>query len=241
MTNDQAKFILCAYRAGGQDAGDPHFAPALEQARRDPALGQWLEREQALDAVTGERLRTVPPPAGLRDSILAGAQLDRPRPWWRQPAWLAAAAAVVLLAAAGLWRTAPGRPLEVDRLIRLAEQDVLVTHRTLAPETPGAVNAWLSDPAHSLRAGLPLTPTDLQADRCRIVQVAGIELFEVCFKRDVWYHIYIARRDHIEPGAPAEILFREQGRLATATWADARYVYVLATEAGLPALRQILD
>jgi len=36
MNNQEAKFILAAYRPGGQDASDPLFAEALEQVRRDP-------------------------------------------------------------------------------------------------------------------------------------------------------------------------------------------------------------
>ena len=47
MTNQEAKFTLSAYRANGQDAGDPAFAEALAQAKQDPALGAWLARAQA--------------------------------------------------------------------------------------------------------------------------------------------------------------------------------------------------
>src|SRR5258706_136048 len=42
MNNQEAKLILQAYRCGGQDASDPLFAEALEQARRDPELAKLV-------------------------------------------------------------------------------------------------------------------------------------------------------------------------------------------------------
>ena len=50
MNNEEAKLILQAYRPGGQDANDPRFREALEQARRDPELARWFANEQALDS-----------------------------------------------------------------------------------------------------------------------------------------------------------------------------------------------
>ncbi|MGH7997549.1 MAG: hypothetical protein ACREFX_14475, partial [Opitutaceae bacterium] len=96
MNNDEAKFILGGYRPGGRDAGDAAFAEALDQARRDPSLAAWLERSQAFDRAISERLKTVAPPADLRQAILAGGRLSRgSRPRRRSrslPVWLALAA-----------------------------------------------------------------------------------------------------------------------------------------------------
>ena len=49
MNNDTAKEILSAYRPDGQDAADPCFKEALEQAQRDPDLRAWFERERLRD------------------------------------------------------------------------------------------------------------------------------------------------------------------------------------------------
>ena len=49
MKNQEAKFILGAYRPDGQDAGDPVFAEALSQAERDPDLRTWFERGRKFD------------------------------------------------------------------------------------------------------------------------------------------------------------------------------------------------
>lgn len=55
MDNREARFVLNAYRPGGQDAGDPRFAEALEQARRDPVLERWFSESLAFDAAMAER------------------------------------------------------------------------------------------------------------------------------------------------------------------------------------------
>ncbi len=97
MDNEQAKFILRAYRPGGQDAQDPMFAEALEQARRDPELGRWFAQETALDAAIGERARAIRVPSDLKAAILAGHKIIQPVRWWQRRIHPAAAAATVLL------------------------------------------------------------------------------------------------------------------------------------------------
>ena len=77
MDNREAKFILNAYRPGGQDASDPRFAEALEQARRDPVLERWLSEAIAFDAAMTDKLRATEVPPDLRESILAGIKVSR--------------------------------------------------------------------------------------------------------------------------------------------------------------------
>src|SRR5215470_6851095 len=81
MDNREAKFILNAYRPGGQDASDPRFAEAIEQARRDPGLEQWFKESVAFDATVTEKLHAVAVPVDLRDNILAGVKISRPLRW----------------------------------------------------------------------------------------------------------------------------------------------------------------
>ncbi len=83
MNNDEAKFILAAYRPNGQDATDPLFAEPLAQARRDPELQAWLDTQLAFDAAVAAKLHDLQPPLGLRDTLLAGAGKSRREPWWR--------------------------------------------------------------------------------------------------------------------------------------------------------------
>ncbi len=77
MDNREAKFLLSAYRPSGQDADDPCFAEALEQARRDPVLERCFNESIAFDATMTEKLRAVEVPPDLRENILAGVK-DQP-------------------------------------------------------------------------------------------------------------------------------------------------------------------
>src|SRR5437867_8043687 len=81
MDNREAKFILNAYRPGGEDASDPLFAEALVQAQRDPVLARWFNESIAFDTAVTEKLCDVAVPADLRENILAGVKVTRPRRW----------------------------------------------------------------------------------------------------------------------------------------------------------------
>ena len=125
MNNEQAKFILRAYRPGGRDAADPAFGDALRQAQADPALGAWLAREQSLDGAVASKLRALSPPPELREAILAGSRVSfaAPARGWRLPAWLAVAASIAVLIAGagsyGLHVSRQGRA-SLDRLAAFA-------------------------------------------------------------------------------------------------------------------------
>ncbi len=113
MNHEEAKFILRAYRPGGQDADDPQFAEALAHARRDPELARWLAEQAALDTAIGGKLQSLPVPADLKASILAGRKVIRPMPWWGRrlhPAAVAAALAVTFTTIGFLALREPAEP-----------------------------------------------------------------------------------------------------------------------------------
>jgi hypothetical protein len=107
MNRTQAQFILGACPPGRPLPDDPEVAEALLLLETDPELARWWAATRAFDSSVAGTLRTVAPPADLRDAILAGLRFTPPpahRPVWRQPAWLALAALfVVLLTGAGMW------------------------------------------------------------------------------------------------------------------------------------------
>ena len=77
MNNQEAKFILSAYRPSGEDACDAAFAAALEQVNRDPDLGAWFAEKRALDIATSEANSSILIPPDRRDKIIAGAKVRR--------------------------------------------------------------------------------------------------------------------------------------------------------------------
>ena len=101
MDNQEAKFILSAYRTAGQDANDPRFAEALAQARRDPILEHWFQESAAFDVAMPEKLSVVPVPSDLREGILAGVKVSRVPSWENRLRKWAIAAAVILSATLG--------------------------------------------------------------------------------------------------------------------------------------------
>jgi len=253
MNNTEAKFILAAYRPGGRDASDPAFDAALAQAKADPALGAWFARSQEHDATVAAKLRTITPPAGLREAILAGGRVTgghsasqaetTKRAFWKQWTWLAAAAAIAILAALSrpYW---PKHGVADAPLTDFALTDALEPQKHGGHgEANGAWQALLSQSSTHLASGaLPVDFAALRSTGCRTVSVAGHDVLEVCFKRDgSWFHCYVARVEDF-PGAPdkAAPSFAASGKMVAAMWADGKHRYVVAGSAGRPALERLL-
>lgn len=252
MNNHDAKFLLQAYRPGGDDSADPQMAVALDQAARDPQLGEWLARERAFDGVVSEKLRAVTPPAGLREAILAGgrasgaSQVARTsKAWWRvaQAQWMGLAAALVLAAATALIVLPRAAEPGLDALAQTALREMQGAHGepTMAQDA-GALGSWLQNPATRFAAGVPMEFGRIKSEGCRVLKVGGREVLEVCFLRDGGeYHFYVGRREDFKiPANGAAPMLVAQGGLATVTWADARNVYVLAGEGDGTALKALL-
>jgi hypothetical protein len=245
MNTNEAKFILRARRPDGRDDADPRFAEALAQARRDPALGAWLAREQAFDEAVTACLRDVSPPAGLRDAILAGARMQQTTPWWREARWLGLAAALALLLglAASVTEIRPSAPGAEQLALGAMDDWMLDSHHMEPLGGSGALRAAVMNPASRLLAGLALEPATLKAGGCRVITLAGREVHEVCFEREGAgeLHLYIALRgDFGGDGFSETPMFRERGTLASVSWADERYAYVLVSDQGANALRAVL-
>lgn len=240
MSNQEAKFLLSAYRPGGRDAADPALADALAQARGDPALAQWFEREQAHGAAVAGKLREIAPPPGLREAILSGARASRPVRR-RQPAWWAAAAAVLLLLGLGAWwRLAPiaGASLEefavnfVDRGFRLQKRGADLAD----------LKTWLAGQRGPLPGELPPEFSRLHALGCRTLAFQGRDVSLVCFERDGReFHVFVARRENLRDGGDEPSpRFLDRGSLVAATWTDAKNRYVVVSDASMDTLKRVL-
>lgn len=247
MNNEQAKFILGAYRPSGRDAGDATFGEALRQAQLDPALGAWLAREQAFDTRVAAKLRAIVPPPGLREAILTGAHMSTSavHSRWRPAAWLAMAASLAVLislVATQWYRAARPAPAGLDQMARFALAEPLSAHTGPHADKLGALGAWLENPANRMVAVPSVDLTRLKAQGCRTVSIAGHEVFEICFQRDGgWYHLYFARRSDFAAGTGDGVpVVLEQGGRSVATWAGQQLAFALMTSGGAEALRRIL-
>lgn len=240
MDNQEAKFILKAYRAGGADADDPLFRNALEQARRDPSLSAWLAQEQARDQAIGAKLRAVPVPPGLRDAILAGARVGaRPRAAWRHPGWMALAAAIVVaFGVTFLWRQTTIRR-SMDGFATFVTDDLRHGRHGGSGEDVHQLQAVLSNPATVLAHGLDLDPQHLRQTGCRTLTFAGRDVMEICFSRGgSEFHLYVMVRDRTLPAGQGPRFASAEGASA-AVWTDKRFAYAVAST-DLGALHRLL-
>jgi hypothetical protein len=242
MNNNEAKFLLRAYRPGGRDADDPAFAGALAQARQDPALGAWFAREQAFDTVVTAQLGSIAPPPGLREAILTGASVSRAsRESRRWPVWLALAASVALLLGVGaMWRIRSAR--QMDPLTAFILHDAQFEKHGGHGEVTGDLQRVLENPATRLASGLPVDFARLRTTGCRTLSFAGHDVLEVCFERDgSIFHLYMARHaDFPQIASTTGPRIMKHDGWSAMQWADAQQVYVVASSADPAALRALL-
>lgn len=243
MNHHEAKFLLRARRPGGADARDPVFAEALAETEKDPTLRAWLESEAAFDRALMAKLREIQPPPGLRDAILAGGRASqRQTAWWKKTAWLAAAASVaIILTLTVRFQTAGS---STQALANDALQDLAVNsaeHAGHRPELAGLV-AEFANTSLPLPGNIKVDAGELRRLGCRTLNLAGHEVFEICFKRDGhWYHLYAASvRDFSHGPADAKALLTTKGRLSSTAWKDGDFAYALVTDAGADALRRLI-
>ncbi len=184
MNNQEAKLILQAYRPGGEDASDPLFAEALEQARRDPELQTWFAEQNAFEARLQARLQTaIPVPRELKSDLLALRKLSRPVAWWFQPMKWAAAAAAVLLLGLGGFLLFPQHPAQLgsfrEAMARYAAQQQ--GHVVFESHDMTAIRQWLRTRGSESNFDLPAALPGRSAEGCRVVDWEGHKATMLCF------------------------------------------------------------
>jgi hypothetical protein len=244
MNNEEAKFILQGYRPNGADAGDTTFVAAVEQAKKDPALGEWFAKQQAFDAAISAKLAEIAPPADLRAAILAGGKVTAAgaatqRAWWNHPVWmgLAACLAIVFATAVALW---PKQASAFGDFI-YADAKLSATHGGHGHET-SRLQAVLNDATTRLGQKLPINFEELSGTGCRALNYRGHEIMELCFKRDgVWFHCYIARiADYPMVAMTDTPTIVDRDGTSVASWKDAEHLIVVVSKSGRRSLEALL-
>jgi hypothetical protein len=140
MNTREAKEILILYR-GTIDDSDPQFRAALDCAKSDPELGQWLREQTKCYDTIRAKLRGIGPPPALSEKIVSRRPIPFPRDWSR--IGQLAAAILISVSATGLlmkWSERRHRPLA-------GAQEILVTGEVLDMTCYIASN--LSGPEHA--------------------------------------------------------------------------------------------
>ena len=235
MNNDEAKFILHAYRPGGQDANDPQFREALEQARRDPDLTRWFDEQRELDNRIGTVLRTaLAPPPELKSSLLAQRRLVRVS-FWRQPAWVATAiaAGLALLLTVGLLFTPSTQSLDFAQYrVAMAEfVDGNIDRLDLMSRDVDELRNWLEQQGAPSDFVLPAGLAGRPALGCRIKEWNGQKVSLLCFElenREV-AHLLVIDRDALTDTPLQAPEFVRSGPVATVAWSRDDKIYLLAS------------
>src|SRR6266513_2684294 len=246
MDNREAKFILNAYRPGGQDADDPRFAEALEQARRDPVLERWFSESIAFDSTITKELCAIEVPVDLRESILAGVKVSRPL---RSPLvrW-SIAAALISMAILGslIWHNTRSAHLAGWQSQALDVVSSLVRNESsfdVQSHNADELLAWLRANHAPTAQKLPHNLGKLESIGCKTFSWGGIPVSVICFMRPDGGLVHLvataapattARASKMEPR------FVRRGEWTTATWREGDNVYMVAMEGSPDQLRSYL-
>jgi hypothetical protein len=235
MNNDEAKFILNAYRSGGQDANDPQFREALDQARHDPDLARWFDEQRELDNRIGTTLRTaLAPPPELKSNLLAQRRLVRVS-FWRKPAWVATAiaASLALLLTVGLLFTgsAPRADFAQYRVAMAEFVDGRIDRLDLMSRDVDELRNWLEQQGAPSDFVLPAGLAGRPALGCRLKEWNGQKVSLLCFElenREV-AHLLVIDRNALTDAPLEAPEFVRSGPVATVAWSRDDKIYLLAS------------
>jgi hypothetical protein len=229
VTRDEAKRILLLYRSR-RDLEDVEIKAAVEQAQGDPELQHWFDQHCAAQRRVRDQFAKVPVPSDLKGAILAGRKIVRPV-FWRRPAWLAAAASiVVLIGIAALW----SRPNPFQRFDLYRSRMVSTVWREyrmdIVTNSLPAIRSYLAQRGAPTDYVVPPKLEQLSVTGGGRLKFGNEPVAMVCFDRgdQQMLFLFVVSRDAIkgEPGAIPEI--HTTSRLQTASWSDRTNVYVLA-------------
>lgn len=249
MDNERAKLILSAYRPDGSDTEDLLFQEALTQARLDPDLGAWMAEQAAFDKRVSEQLRAVRPPRELRASLLlAGKVTKAPIPvrTWRQPAWFALAATILVLAGmAFLWwpttqegLSLAGSKTELQRLTQVHGHAFDTKMADFAQ-----ADRWLADQGAPHDFVIPSGLTRAPGVGCDVIAMGKATVTVLCFPvgTDKVVHLYVFKRNELrDPPPEGRAAFEQDGAIAMAAWSDSKNSYVMASRGSVDSLRELL-
>jgi hypothetical protein len=246
MDRQEAMFVLQARRPNDRDAGQPAFDEALALVEGDPELKAWWDAQQAFDRTVAAKLEEVPVPADLRATILAGRKIEQLTPQPHLLSWLAAAAVVAILCVAGTLR-------QNDEYGPLAQADYAMTvlpllnndSPPLAMTSPdlGKIAAWLKSQDAPLGT-LPAKMNGVPSVGCQKFAVHGHTVSLICFAMTDGHiaHLFIVDQKALTdpPAAGSAPEYNYVQGWSTASWSEGHMSYLLATQDGADALKQLL-
>ncbi len=252
MNRNEAKNILLLYRPGTPDADDPQIAGALELAKHDPELAQWLAAHCARQLVLREKLRQIPVPAGLKEQIISEqAASERMKPWQKLALAGGAVALVVLLVLLSPFHF-PQHPDETTFAV-YADEMASVALRgygmDLATNDLVQIKTYLAQKLAPADYSLPVALQKAVATGCAVENWQAAKVSLICFRtgrplppgqqNDLW--LFVVERAAVKAAAISTVpQIANVNRLVTAAWVRGDKVYFLGTPSDAETLRQFL-
>lgn len=250
----QAKIVLQAYRPRVDDA-DPQFAEALQLARRDTELSQWLADHCASYEAIRAKLRQTPVPKQLREQILATRPQRSLVAWWARPAFVAAAVAVAVLLNLvmyfGYWyRPAVTVQRDFNTYLQAMTSFAAGGYKMdVKTDDAAQIRQFLASRYSPTEFDVPKGLNAWHTEGCHVLDWNGGKVSLVCYEKEaekaedkgsyVWF--FIANRAAV-PDAPVSESpqFARASGLATASWSRGDKTYVLATRGEQADLEKLL-
>ncbi|MBC8002370.1 MAG: hypothetical protein H7X97_07255 [Opitutaceae bacterium] len=253
MTPLEARQILQTYRPWAAEEDRAEFADAVTTCGQDPELAAWLENHCATQNAIRGRFKAIAIPEGLSEQILAERKVRASIPWLRQPAWLAAAAVVVLIAGIALfWQ--PGRPPEDDvsftafrsRMVGLALRSYGMDFET---NNVAQIRAYLATRQAHADYLVPKGMAQSSVVGCGVLSWQNQRVAMICFrtgrplqpgeKTDLLLFV-MDRRAVSNPPRPGAVEISSVKAHVTASWSEQDKIYLLATPGDEAELRRFL-
>jgi hypothetical protein len=201
-----------------------------------------------MDSKMRDAIRSVEPPAHLRESILAAAKvapIEPPKFSRFSTVWLAIAAGIVLAAGALFFFAPRGGKLDLAALdARIPKLTSVHEHSfASAKGNMDAARAWLHQHGGAYDFVFPKGLTALGGMECEVLAIEKVNVTILCFQAGNGHtaHLYVVDRSQLaNPPPTGTPEMRQLGDYATASWTQGDRSYVLAQRGDIAELSRIL-
>lgn len=253
MTPIEARQILLTYRPWASEDERAEFADAIALCRQDPESAAWFEKHCAAQNAVHARFQGISLPEGLKEQILAERKARASILWLRQPAWLAVAAAVVLIAVITTFWAARRSPTDDvgfaafrSRMIGLALRSYGMDLET---NNAAQIRAYLATRQAHADYLVPKGMTQSPLVGCGVLSWQNRRVTMICFrtgrplkpgeKTDLL--LFVMDRSAVpNPPGTGSVDISNVKSYVTASWSEQDKIYLLASPGSDADLRSFL-
>ncbi|HUL51058.1 MAG TPA: hypothetical protein VLU94_00595 [Candidatus Nitrosotalea sp.] len=247
MNSEQAKETLLLFRPNSSDSSDPEFAEALGRLKDDAELRRWFEDHCARQAVIRDRLRQIPVPSDLQQTIVEEITRRRTIVFWRRPfvQGLAAAAAILLVATISHFWPRPNRSGTFtalqNQMVRRVQRGYVMDMWT---NNVAEIRQYLASNHAHTNYFVPVSLGKLPAEGCAVFSWHKKPVSLVCYKLGIGSDLYffiVNRTDVLDPPQSDQPQFTQIGRFVSASWSRGDKTYILAGRGDEALIRSYLE